>query len=50
MLLTDIIRVGYGVSHWETETGKFYGWRVAMAIQFIPSLVFLAGVGFCPET
>ncbi|KAF2278886.1 general substrate transporter [Westerdykella ornata] len=42
--------VGFGVSHWETANGNFYGWRVSMALQFIPEVLFLIGVFYCPET
>ncbi|KAF2743805.1 general substrate transporter [Sporormia fimetaria CBS 119925] len=42
--------VGYGISHWETARGDYYGWRVSMALQLVPELVFLLGVFFCPET
>lgn len=47
---TDEGRVGYGISHWETPRGNYYGWRVSMALQFIPEFLFLCGVFFCPET
>jgi sugar porter (SP) family MFS transporter len=42
--------VGYGISHWKTPRGDYYGWRVSMALQFVPEFVFIAGVFFCPET
>ncbi|KAF2799786.1 general substrate transporter [Melanomma pulvis-pyrius CBS 109.77] len=42
--------VGYGVSHWETKRGNYYGWRMSLALQFIPEFFFLVGVFFCPET
>ncbi|KAF2249955.1 general substrate transporter [Trematosphaeria pertusa] len=42
--------VGYGVSHWETARGTYYGWRLSMALQFVPEIFFLIGVFFCPET
>ncbi|KAF2682891.1 general substrate transporter [Lentithecium fluviatile CBS 122367] len=42
--------VGYGISHWETTRGNFYGWRVSMALQFVPEFIFLVGVFICPET
>ncbi|KAF2704741.1 general substrate transporter [Pleomassaria siparia CBS 279.74] len=42
--------VGYGVSHWETKRGNYYGWRMSMALQFIPEFFFLIGVFICPET
>ncbi|KAF2021687.1 general substrate transporter [Aaosphaeria arxii CBS 175.79] len=41
---------GFGISHWESERGTYYGWRISMALQFIPEVMFLAGVFFCPET
>jgi hypothetical protein len=48
--MNDIYRVGYGISHWESARGTYYGWRVSMALQFIPEFVFLLGVFSCPET
>ncbi|CAI6244419.1 unnamed protein product [Periconia digitata] len=42
--------VGYGVSHWETDRGNYYGWRMSMALQFVPEAIFLLGVFLCPET
>ncbi|OAG11774.1 general substrate transporter [Paraphaeosphaeria sporulosa] len=42
--------VGYGISHWESSRGTYYGWRVSMMLQFIPESVFLLGVFLCPET
>ncbi|KAF2006049.1 general substrate transporter [Amniculicola lignicola CBS 123094] len=42
--------VGYGLSHWETPRGTYFGWRFSMAVQFIPEILFLLGVFFCPET
>lgn len=41
---------GYGFSHWETPRGNYYGWRLSMALQFIPEALFLAGVFYLPET
>lgn len=48
--LASAFWVGYGISHWETARGTYYGWRVSMALQFIPEAVFLLGVFLCPET
>ncbi|KAF2186247.1 general substrate transporter [Zopfia rhizophila CBS 207.26] len=42
--------VGYGVSHWESMRGNYYGWKLSMAVQFIFEFFFLLGVFFCPET
>ncbi|KAF2119415.1 general substrate transporter [Lophiotrema nucula] len=42
--------VGYGISHWETDAGNYYGWRLCMILQFIPESLFLMGVFFTPET
>jgi sugar porter (SP) family MFS transporter len=42
--------VGYGFSHWETERGEYYGWRLSMALQFVPEFFFLVGIFLCPET
>lgn len=48
--LANAFWTGYGISHWETERGNYYGWRVSMAMQFVPETIFLLGVFFCPET
>ncbi|KAF1849048.1 general substrate transporter [Cucurbitaria berberidis CBS 394.84] len=42
--------VGYGISHWETTRGTYYGWRLSMALQLIPETLFLGGVFVCPES
>lgn len=42
--------VGYGFSYWETIRGNYYGWRLSMALQFIPEGLFLAGVFYWPDT
>ncbi|KAF2840780.1 general substrate transporter [Patellaria atrata CBS 101060] len=42
--------VGYGMSHWETPRGNSVGWRVAVCVQYIPAVIFLVGLPFCPET
>jgi len=42
--------VGYGFSHWETPRGNYLGWRLSMSIQFIPAVIFMVGIPFCPET
>ncbi|KAF2439456.1 general substrate transporter [Karstenula rhodostoma CBS 690.94] len=42
--------VGYGISHWESARGSYYGWRVSMMLQSIPESIFLLGVFLCPET
>lgn len=44
------MRVGYGVSHWETQRGNYYGWRLSIALQFVPEFLFLVGVLLWPET
>ncbi|CAO2650024.1 Nn.00g013160.m01.CDS01 [Neocucurbitaria sp. VM-36] len=41
--------VGYGISHWETTQGMYYGWRLSMALQLVPEVLFLGGVFFLPE-
>ncbi len=48
--LTHIPRVGYGVSHWTTKEGIYYGWRLSVAVQFIPAVIFMLGLPFAPET
>jgi MFS family permease len=40
---------GYGISHWGSEKGDYYGWRLCIAIQLVPEVLFLLGVQFCPE-
>lgn len=41
---------GYGFSHWTTKTGIYQGWRISVALQFIPALIFMVGLPFLPET
>lgn len=43
-------RVGYGVSFWTYGAGKHEAWRLSVAVQFIPALMFCIGLPFCPET
>jgi hypothetical protein len=43
-------RVGYGFTFWTSEHGTYVGWRVSMAVQFVPAFVFAVGLPFCPET
>ena len=47
MSMSDNDRVGYGISHWDSARGTYYGWRVSMALQFIPESIFLFGVLLC---
>jgi hypothetical protein len=49
-LLADICRVGYGVSYWTTPDGHNKGWRLSIALQFVPAVLFMAGLPFCHET
>ncbi|OCK95736.1 general substrate transporter [Cenococcum geophilum 1.58] len=42
--------VGYGMTFWETGRGVYLGWRLSIAVQYIPALIFCIGVPFCPET
>ncbi|PMD28902.1 general substrate transporter [Hyaloscypha variabilis F] len=42
--------VGYAVSHWAGKTGFDEGWRLSVAIQFIPALFFVIGLPFVPDT
>ncbi|KAH8590174.1 general substrate transporter [Bisporella sp. PMI_857] len=42
--------VAYGIARWDTERGEYLGWRLSVAVQFIPSIIFMIGVPFCPET
>ncbi|TVY38729.1 Quinate permease [Lachnellula occidentalis] len=42
--------VGYGFSGWDSANGNYYGWRLSILVQYIPALIFMIGVPFCPET
>ncbi|KAF2496688.1 general substrate transporter [Lophium mytilinum] len=42
--------VGYGMTFWESDEGERNGWRVSIALQYIPSLILVIGLPFCPET
>jgi multisubunit Na+/H+ antiporter MnhE subunit len=42
--------VGYALDHWETAQGVYYGWRLAVCLQYIPAFLFLAGAYWTPET
>jgi len=42
--------VGYWMSAWKTPEGNYYGWRLSVMVQYIPALIFIIGVHFCPET
>lgn len=42
--------VGYRVSHWTSKTGTYEGWRMSIALQFIPAIIFCMGLPFLPET
>jgi hypothetical protein len=47
---TNFIRVGYGISFWKTPHGQRVGWRVSIALQYVPAVSFLIGLPFIPET
>ncbi|KAM4062713.1 major facilitator superfamily protein [Hirsutella rhossiliensis] len=42
--------VGYGMTFWTGPHGKYWGWRVSILLQFVPAIVFVAGLFFVPET
>ncbi|OAA56554.1 General substrate transporter [Niveomyces insectorum RCEF 264] len=42
--------VGYGMTFWTTAWGQYVGWRVSIAVQFVPATVFMVGLPFLPET
>ncbi|KAJ2899466.1 Sugar transporter STL1-like protein 8 [Zalerion maritima] len=43
--------VGFWVAGWEdTKFARTHGWRVGLAVQFVPALVFAAGLPWTPET
>jgi hypothetical protein len=44
------VRVGYGMSFWTSPNGKYNGWRLSIALQYIPASLFCVGVLFMPET
>jgi hypothetical protein len=41
--------VGYGYSFWTTGRGFDLEWRLSIAMQFVPALLFMAGAPFLPE-
>jgi MFS family permease len=43
-------RVGYGVSFWKTPHGLRVGWRMSIALQYIPAIIFIIGLPFCHDT
>jgi hypothetical protein len=43
-------RVGYAVTFWDTPEGKNIGWRFSIALQFVPAVIFFAGLPFLVET
>jgi len=43
-------RVGYGMTFWASPNGQSLGWRVSIALSFIPALAFLAGLPFMHES
>ncbi|KAK6543613.1 hypothetical protein TWF694_000355 [Orbilia ellipsospora] len=42
--------VGYGFSYWDTGKGLLLAWRLSMAVQYIPALIFMIGLPFVPES
>lgn len=38
------------MSYWQTAQGDYLGWRLTIAVQFIPAVILFAGLPFCPET
>ncbi|KAF3937840.1 hypothetical protein ABW19_dt0207195 [Dactylella cylindrospora] len=42
--------VGYAFSFWTTGKGTYLAWRLSMAAQYIPALMFITGVPFTPES
>ncbi|KAK5050530.1 hypothetical protein LTR84_003811 [Exophiala bonariae] len=41
---------GYGYSHWTEGRGEDLQWRLSVAMQFIPAVIFCACIGFFPES
>ncbi|KAK3682083.1 general substrate transporter [Podospora appendiculata] len=42
--------VGYAMTFWDSPHGQYVGWRVSIAVSFIPASVFLLGLPFMHET
>ncbi|KAH7121421.1 general substrate transporter [Dactylonectria macrodidyma] len=42
--------VGYGYSFWDYGNGINLEWRLSVAMQYVPAVLFLAGVPLVPET
>ncbi|EXV06046.1 MFS transporter [Metarhizium robertsii] len=42
--------VGYGMTFWTSDAGRYWGWRDSILLQCVPAAVFLVGLFFLPET
>lgn len=42
--------IGYGISFWDSPHGNNVGWRLSIALQYIPAAIFMLGLPFVPET
>ncbi|KAF9525580.1 general substrate transporter [Crepidotus variabilis] len=42
--------IGYAFTFWDTARGIYLGWRLSIAVQFIPATILFVGLPFCPET
>jgi len=38
------------MTFWTGARGEYMGWRLSLAIQFIPAFIFGVGLPFLPET
>jgi len=46
---TNSNRCGYAFSFWKHGQGFHLAWRLSIAVQYIPALIFMAIVPFVPE-
>lgn len=42
--------VGYGMTFWTSPYGQSSAWRWSLSVQFVPALIFAAGLPFLPES
>ncbi|KAG8424042.1 hypothetical protein J3458_000877 [Metarhizium acridum] len=42
--------VGYGMTFWTSDAGRYWGWRGSILLQCGPAAIFIAGLFFLPET
>ena len=38
------------MTYWDSPTGQYWGWRVAILVQLLPAIIFAAGLPLLPDT